>query len=135
MAKYNGRAFLLQHETATPDTYATVGALQSTGLTINNESVDVSNKSDGRQRQMINAGINSMSISGAGILTDDSVAELVEGLARSGVTENFRIISARADSYTGPFQVTSFERTGEHNGAEQFSISLESAVDITYAAS
>lgn len=135
MPKYCGRLFILAIET-TPGggTFTTIGPTQSNGMTINNEQVDVTTKGDAPARQLINCGINSMSLSGSGFVTDDSALEQLKVASHSGEILNFRITSDLGDQYEGPFQVSSFERTGEHNNAETFSVSLESAAAITYTA-
>lgn len=118
----------------TPGTFATVGAIQSTSLSINNEQVDVTTKTDGPWRNLIACGIQSMSISGAGVFTDDAKMSDVQTKALDGGIVNFRIISGNGDSFTGPFQISTFERSGDFNTEEKVSVSLESAAEIIYVA-
>lgn len=133
--KYCGKDFLIQKEDlVTPLTYNTVAALRSTGMSINNEQVDVTEKGSMPWRQLIECGVRTISLTGAGIFTDDATHdELVADAMTDGQTiRNFQIVSGRGDKFAGPFQIASLERTGEYNGAEEYSISLESAGAIVY---
>ena len=137
MAKYCGKDFLVQRgDGASPEVFTTIVAGRSLGLTINNESVDVTTKGEVPWRQLIACGIKSMSITVAGVITGDAVLKSMETDANgtSNTIHNFKIISGRGDTYMGAFLVASFGRTGEYNGAEQYSITLESAGAITYTA-
>lgn len=111
----------------------TIGGLRSTGMTINNEQVDVTDKGDVPWRQLLaGAGVRSMSLSGSGVFSDNAAVTTLQADAMSGTFETLKLISGRGDSFTGSFQIATFERNGEYNGAEQFSVSFESAAQITY---
>ncbi len=132
--KYCGKDFLVQAEDQTvPATYNTVGSMRDTSLSIANEAVDVTDKSAANSRQLLGeCGVNTMSISGAGLFSDELAVEELHALSLTGAIVNLRLISDAGDMYAGPFQVASFERNGTYNGAEEFSISFESAAAITY---
>ena len=131
MTKYCGRDLLIQIDISS--VYTTIGGLRSNNVVINNETVDVTDKGDAPWRQLLaNCGIRSMSLSGSGVFTDDAALQDVLDMVVAGTIVDFKIISGRLDEFEGPFTVTSFERGGEHNAEETFSISLESASDITY---
>ncbi len=139
MAKFCGKDYLVQFETVTPGTYATLGGLQANSLSLNNETVDVTTKGASRWRELLDGcGLRSMSISGNGFLLKpsgtgaDPATKTAHQRAMDGAKHKVKIISAAGDSYTGDFVVTSFERSGENGGAEAFTLSLESAGDITY---
>ena len=134
MSKFCGKDFLLQVDDGASG-YATVGGLRSTGLTINNEQVDVTDKGDAPWRALLeNCGVRSMSISGSGIFSDDQWLEDVQGYALDGTIQTYKIISGNGDYFIGDFQVASVERNGEYNGAEQYSLSLESSGPVAYPA-
>lgn len=135
MAKYKGKDFLVQVETVTPGTYATAAGMRSTGLTLNAEAVDVTDKGDTPWRQILDgAGINSMSLSLSGVFTDSTVLEDMLGYCMAGTLHNYRLTSGLGDKFTGSFKITSLERNGEYNGAEQYSMTLESAGTVIYTA-
>lgn len=133
MAKFCGKDFLVQkEEDGTPGAYTVVGGMRSTSLTINNEQVDVTTKGDMPWRQLINCGVRSMSISLSGVFEDDAILQECLAAALSGEIKNYRLTSGYGDQFEGPYQIASMERTGEYNGAEEYSITLESAAEITY---
>ena len=72
MAAQKGSAMLMKAGNAgSPETFTTIGGLRSTSLTVNNESVDVTNKDSGGKRALLAAaGIQTISVSGSGVFTD-----------------------------------------------------------------
>lgn len=134
MAKACGILFLLQVEdTAGSDTWTSIASLRDTSLSINNEQVDITDKGSASKRVLLACGINSMSISGSGLFDTDATLAIVHAKALDGSLYNYKLISDLGDSYEGAFQVASLERTGSYNGAEEYSISLESSGVIAYA--
>ena len=132
--KFCGKDLLIQLEDVIPSTFTTIGGFRSNGVTINNEQVDVTDKGTMPWRQLIECGIRTMSLAGSGVFTDDEVMKrMVAHSVTDGETiQNFKIISGAGDTFEGLFQIASLERTGEHNGAEEFSLTLESAGIIAY---
>lgn len=127
-------------------TKTTIGGLRSTSITLNDESVDVTNKDSlGNRTLLAGAGVNSISISGSGVFTD-SAAEVAVRTAfqaqqnttdgTTGQTAAFETFEFRIPdlgAYTGLFQITSLEYAGEYNGEATYSMSFESAGYITFA--
>lgn len=135
MSKYCGSQFLLQRETtAGSGTWITVGGLRSNGISIANEFVDVTDKTSMPWREGLGCGMRTVSISGAGVWTDDAVNVSINDDVMNGNIYNYRIISGAGDSYDGPFLITGFDRNGEHNADEQWSATFESTGAITYTA-
>lgn len=118
-----------------PETFTTIAAATTNSFTINNESVDISNKTAGAQRQLLEgAGITSMSTTISGIYTVDTQQDLLEEAAFGNTHNNFQLVlpdGASNITYEGSFMVASYAYTGEHNGAVTFEATLESAGDIT----
>lgn len=116
--------------------YTTVAAMRTSSLTLNNEQVDVTTKDDTPWRQLIDCGIKSMSLSAAGVFTDAAIIDtiLADLTTAGGSIDQYRIISGAGDIFAGQFLVASLERSGEYNGAEQYTLSFESAGAITYYA-
>ena len=50
-----------------------------------------------------------------------------------GTLDNYQIIIPDLGSYTGAFQITSLEYSGEFNGEVTYSVSLESGGAITFS--
>ena len=70
MAAQRGAAMLLKMEVNSTQT--TIGGLRSTSITFNEETVDVTNKdSFGARSLLAGGGVQSVSISGSGVFTDE----------------------------------------------------------------
>jgi TP901-1 family phage major tail protein len=139
MAAGKGSSFLLKdNSTGTP---ATVGGLRSTSMTINGETVDITTKdsnafissgNDKARDLLQGGGVRSMSISASGVFTDSSTENLVRGFAFDGAIQNYDLIFSDGSKISGAFLITSYERAGEFNGEETYSLTLESSNTITY---
>lgn len=116
-----------------PETFATLGGLRTSRMILNSQSLDATNMESGAWRQLLaNAGIRSVSISGTGIFTDVASEETLRGYAFAHSANNYQFIFASGDYLTGPFQVTRYERSGNHDEEETYALTLESAGNIIY---
>ena len=139
MAAGKGSSFLLkENSTGTP---ATVGGLRSTSMTINGEMVDITDKDAGafissgndKARVLVQGGgVRSMTLSASGVFTDSSTENLVRGFAFDGAIQNYDLVFSDGSKISGAFLITSYERAGEYNGEETYSLTLESSNTITY---
>lgn len=137
MTAQKGSAFLLKvGDGATPtENFTTVAGLRTTKFTLNNQRVDSTNKDSGAWRALLDgAGVRSVSISGAGVFTDAASEETVRGFAFGNNIKNYRISFGNGDYMTGPFQITAYERAGNYDGEESYSLTLESAGTVTFTA-
>lgn len=146
MAAQKGLDMLLKVNT-TGSTYVTIGGLRSTSITLNDESVDITNKDSLGHRQLLaGGGMNSVSISASGVFTDSATEENVRAdffgqqntsdgsSAQTASFTNYQFLIPDFGTLTGSFQITSLEYAGEYNGEVTYSMSFESAGYITYAA-
>jgi len=140
---YSGRIFLLKVGTGTgavgSETWTTIAGVTENTLTINDQTVDVTTKDSAGIRQLLDGTIlQSMAMSGSGVVKDDASFKTLQTLITSGAARNFQITvpgdNTAGGTYAGPFKVTSLEMNGSHDGATQFSFSLESQTSITYTA-
>ena len=115
--------------------FITVACMRKTDFTVNNEAVDITNKTDGAWKQIQNFGVQSMSIGADGPFTDDTSHNLVMQDVMNKSIVPYKIITGRGDVFTGSFFAQSIQRTGEYNKEEQFALKLESAAAITYTPS
>jgi len=139
MAAGKGSSFLLKdNSTGTP---ATIGGLRSTSMTINGEAVDITTKdsnafissgNDKARDLLQGGGVRSMSITASGVFTDSSTENLLRGFAFDGAIQNYDLVFSDGSKIAGAFLVTSYERAGEFNGEETYSVTLESSNTITY---
>jgi TP901-1 family phage major tail protein len=117
-----------------PETFTTIGGLRSTSLTINNESVDVTNKDSSNNRTMLAAaGVQSISVSGSGVFTDAASETTIKTNVLADTIDNYQFLVPDFGTFTGGFQVTSVEYAGEFNGEVTYSMSFESSGSITFA--
>jgi TP901-1 family phage major tail protein len=121
---------------ATPtETFTTVGGLRTTSFTHNNQTVDATNKDSGAWRELLDgAGTRAIAISGSGIFTDAASEETVRGFAMNNQIKNYQMTFGNGDSLTGAFQITSYQRAGNYNNEETYSLSLASAGPVTFTA-
>ena len=134
-----GSSFLLKdNSTGTP---ATIGGLRSTSMTINGEAVDITTKdsnafissgNDKARDLLQGGGVRSMTLSASGVFTDWSTENILRGFAFDGAIQNYDLIFSDGSKISGAFLVTSYERAGEFNGEETYSVTLESSNTITY---
>lgn len=134
MSAQKGSMFLLKvGDGGNPETFATVGGLRATRFTIDNAPVDVTTKDSAGMRELLaGAGLQSMTISGAGVFTDTAAEETVRAKAAAGAVANYRIVAGNGDQWEGAFLITAYGRGGDYNSEETFSITLESSGAIVF---
>ena len=135
MAAQKGSAMLMKvGDGADPEVFTTIAGLRSTSLTVNNESVDVTNKdSSGKRELLAAAGVQSISVSGSGVFTDGSSESTIKTNALADTINNYQFLVPDFGTFTGAFQITSLEYAGEYNGEVTYSMSFESGGTITFA--
>ncbi len=132
MAAKKGRLLKIQRDSTGAGAYVDIGYMRSKSYTVNNESVDVSNETDGVWRQLLEgAGNQSVSVSGSGVWTDSTQEAFMRLAAFNNTFELIQIIDDHGDKITGSFQITSFGNSAEHNAETSSDITLESAGDVT----
>jgi TP901-1 family phage major tail protein len=140
MAAQKGSALLLKigaDATAAPasDTYTTVGGLRSTGISMNDEAVDVTTKDSSGVRELLaNGGIQTCSVSGSGVFTDAASETTLKNAFGGANFANFEIVIPDFGTYKGKFMVASLEYTGEHNGEATYSVTLENSGAFAFTA-
>ena len=140
MAAQKGSAFLLKENSS--GTAIVIGGLRSTSMSINGETVDITAKDsatfsgsaghDIGRALGANMGIRSMTISASGVFTDSAGENNIRGAAFTGGSVNYDLVFGDGSDIKGAFIVTSYERAGEYNGEETFSVTLESNGTMTY---
>lgn len=134
MAAQKGSSLLLKIGSGSPVSYATVGGLRSTSITMNDEAVDVTNKDSAGVRTLLaQGGVNSMSVSGSGVFTDAASEATLRSAFNAATFSSFQIIIPELGTYTGSFMVASLEYAGEYNGEVTYSVTLESSGAVSFA--
>ena len=140
MAAQKGSSFLLKDNSG--GSAVVIGGLRSTSMTINGEMVDITAKDSatftGSSGHDIgralgsNMGIRSMTVSASGVFTDSAGENNLRGAAFTGSSVNYDLVFGDGSTVKGAFIITSYERAGEYNGEETFSVTLESNGTMTY---
>lgn len=135
MTAERGSAFLLKvGDGATPPTFATVAGLRTTQLSINGEMVAITSKGSGGWRELLGqAGVRSVSVSGAGVFTGSAAEGRVKASALSGVLDDYRLSFEGGETMTGRFLVTRLDYAGDFNGERTYTLSLESSGQVVSA--
>jgi len=133
MTNYKGRDFLLKNGTWSGGT--TVADCRTHAVRLNNETVDITNKSSGGYRTLLEgAGTRSVQVTFGGVVSNDAGFEAFQGYAFANSINSHALGWGDGDTLEGSFQVTSYELTGEHNGEQTFTATLESSGSWTFTA-
>lgn len=131
MTNYTGRAFVLKNGTWSGGT--TVADCQAHSLKVGHELVEITNKSSSGYRTLLEgAGTKSISVTLSGIVTNDSGFETLQGYCFAGSINAHALGWADSDTLEASFLASSLELGAEHNGAQTFSITLESSGTYTF---
>ncbi|MCA0904973.1 phage major tail protein, TP901-1 family [Ruegeria sp. HKCCD6228] len=136
MAAQNGKDLLVKMDMNGTGLFQTIAGLRATRISFNAESVDVTSlESQGGWRELLSgAGVKSASISGSGVFKDAGTDERARQLFFDGETPAFQVIIPDFGIVEGPFQVTSIEYAGSHNGEATYEMSMASAGALTFTA-
>ena len=136
MAAQKGRDVLIKIDSDGAGTFLTVGGMRSKSLSINEETVDVtdSDSTNSWRELLAGAGVKSASISGSGVFKDSTMEALVLTKKMAGSHSDFQLIVPDLGTFEGEFAIPSLEYSGEYNGEAQFSMSLDSAGALTFTA-
>lgn len=136
MAAQNGKDLLIKVDVTGDGQFSTMAGLRASRVSFNAETVDVTSlESAGGWRELLGgAGVKSAAISGSGVFKDDATDERARQIFFDGETPDFQIIVPDFGIIEGPFQVTSIEYSGSHNGEATYEMAMASAGALTFTA-
>ena len=136
MAAQRGKDLLLKLDLDGAGTFQTIAGLRATRITFNADTVDVTHLgSEGRWRELLGgAGVRSAAISGSGVFRDDATDERARAIFFAGEIPRFQVIIPDFGIVVGPFQITSLEYAGDHDGEASYEIALASAGALSFQA-
>ncbi|MFX0545868.1 phage major tail protein, TP901-1 family [Roseovarius sp. S1116L3] len=136
MAVQNGKDLLIKVDLTGDGNFESVAGLRATRISFNAESVDVTSlESAGGWRELLSgAGVKSAAISGSGIFRDADSDERTRQIFFDGETPAFQVVIPDFGIVEGPFQVTSIEYSGTHDGEATYELSLASAGRLIFTA-
>lgn len=134
MAAQKGRLMLIKiNDGSSPESFSTLAGVRSRTITINGESVDITDSDNAPWRTlMADAGLRSVTITASGVFKDDTAYRRAVDMAYQGLLESFQIVYPNGDTLDGEFQITSVEEGAEHIGEQTYSITLESSGAPTF---
>lgn len=128
MAGANGRALTIDWDAVT------LVGVRTKGYTVTNDYVDVTTDDDDGWRTLLaDPGLRSVEVTAGGISSDQIIlAEIM----KSNITGEPLTVQLPTTTGTlaGTFLVSSFEQTGEHDGAVEFTATFMSNGEVTYTA-
>lgn len=136
MGVQNGKDLLIKVDLTGDGQFETVAGLRATRLSFNAETVDVTSlESAGGWRELLaGAGVKSASISGAGVFRDANTDARARQIFFDAEMPAFQVVVPDFGVVEGPFQITSIEYAGSHNGEATYEMTLASAGALSFVA-
>ncbi len=135
MVAQKGKDLLLKIDSDGLGAFVTVAGLRSKRIAFNSETVDITDAdSAGRWRELLaGSGVQRASISGSGIFRDAASDATIRSRFFAGEISDWQMAVPDFGTVEGPFQITSLDYTGSHDGEVTFEVALESAGPIAFA--
>ncbi len=129
MAAEKGSAFLLKvGNGGSPPTYATIGGMRTTQMSVNGEAVNVTSKDSGSWRELLSgAGVRSVSVAASGVFTGSVAEGRIKGNALGGALDDYELSFESGERLRGRFLVTRLDYAGDHGGERTYAVALESS--------
>jgi predicted secreted protein len=116
-----------------PETFIVLGGARLTQLLVSHKVWDASTLESGAWKALrTQVGGRSATIGCKGIFTDTDAELMLQEQALSGGLANYALHFGNGGVLSGAFAVHSYERSGAHDDAEQYTLTLESSGEITY---
>jgi TP901-1 family phage major tail protein len=133
MVAQKGKDLLLKIDNA--GSFVTIAGLRSKRIAFNSETVDITDAdSAGRWRELLaGSGVQRAAVSGSGIFKDAQSDALMRQRFFAGEIVDWQLAVPDFGTVEGPFQITSLEYTGSHDGEVTFEVALESAGAVSFA--
>ena len=129
MPAQSGAAFLLKISNGAPTpVYQTIAGLRTTQLSINGDTVVITNKGSGGWREVLSgAGTRSVSVSAAGIFLGSVAETTVRTRALAGALDDYELSFEDGAKLRGKFLVQRLDYAGDFNGERTYTMQLESS--------
>lgn len=136
MAAQKGKDLLLKVDSTGAGVYTTVAGLRSRTFAVNAEAVDITHsESAGQWRELLaGAGAKSARMTGSGVFKDAASDATVRDYMFNGIIRNWQVVVPDFGTIEGPFQISSLDFSGRHDGEVAFELTLESAGALSFMA-
>ena len=137
MGAQRGKDLVLRLDESGAGSFVTVAGLRARRLSFNADTIDVTDtESAGRWRELLDgAGVRRASLSGSGIFKDAGSDAAARTIFFAGAIHSWQVVIPDFGTVSGLFQLTGLDYAGNHDGELTYEISLESAGELTFAAS
>jgi TP901-1 family phage major tail protein len=134
MAAQKGKDLLLKVDSTGAGVYTTIAGLRSRTFTLNADTVDITHsESIGQWRELLSgAGAKSARVSGSGVFKNAASDATARDYMFNGTIRNWQIVVPAFGVVEGPFQITSLDFNGKHDGEVGFDMTIESAGALTF---
>ncbi len=134
MVAQKGKDLLIKLDLTGSGTFSTIAGLRASRITFNAQTVDVTTlESAGGWRELLGgAGVRSAQISGSGVFLDANTDARARAIFFNGEVPAFQVVIPNFGIIEGPFQITSIEYAGSHDGEATYDLSLASAGALTF---
>ncbi len=126
---YKGALMLLKLKV--DETWKVIGGMQTTRLEINNKTIESNNITNSSWRDILSSGLRRIDISATGIFTGSICEKELCKLAFTGKLAEYRLEFAEKEVWQGKFQIIHYDRFGDVDEEERYSISITSSGEIT----
>ena len=124
----NGRALTIDYATTT------LVGVRTKGYTVTNDYVDVTTDDDDGWRVLLaDPGLRSVEVTVGGISSDQILLAAIMAASVASATVTVQLPTTTG-TLAGSYLISSFEQTGEHDGAVEFSATFMSSGAVTYTA-
>ncbi len=136
MVAQKGKDLLIKVDLTGGGVFQTFAGLRASRITFNAETVDVTTlESVGGWRELLGgAGMRSAGIAGSGVFRDENTDERARQIFFDGEVPDFQVIIPDFGIVEGPFQITSIEYAGTHDGEANYELSMASAGALSFTA-
>lgn len=134
MAALCGKDVLVEVTTDGGTTFTAVAGARTKSMSINGDTVDVTNSDSNGFRELLNCAPRSVSLSVAGILVASAVDDTLADAALAGTILGFRLTWPGVATYAHDGQITSYSSEGAYDSEVTFDMSIESSGTVTRTA-
>jgi TP901-1 family phage major tail protein len=136
MVAQKGKDLLIKVDMTGAGSFQTVAGLRASRISFNAQPVEITSlESQGRWRELLaGAGARSASIAGSGVFRDDTADERIRTIFFVGEIPDFQVVIPDFGIIEGPFQITSLEYSGAHDGEAVYEIAMASAGALSFTA-
>lgn len=137
MAGQKGRDVLIKiSDGGDPEGFVTLAGIRTSEIELNAGSVDgtAMDSLEGWRELVPGAGVKSARVKGRGVFKDAASDARMRTVFFAGEISRWQLAVPGLGSLTGPLQISELRWAGNHDGEATFSVDLESAGQLIFAA-